>query len=212
MAFYRLALVLACSAALGCAEQAGPAEQRATLEPLEGLDQTTEARAACALEPLAVSSLPPVRFPDTEFARWALRIPGGFAGIWIENNELRFHLVDLGRHVEATDTLRAILQAQGRLGLLPSGFRAVKGAYDWLELMGCYALVTPAAFGIANVVSTDIDEKRNRIVVGASTEIARAAVRERLNGTIVPSRMVLVEHQEPAQLTARSRRTDLAAR
>lgn len=125
---------------------------------------------------------------DDTFAQWALRVPGGFGGLFRESGAMKFYLKDLKRGAAAADTLAQL-----------SGMRGtpVRARYDWLDLYGCYNAAMQIAWRIDGVVLSDIDETKNLIMIGAETMVAHRQLRDRLNAARIPRDMVEIVDVEP---------------
>jgi hypothetical protein len=81
-----------------------------------------------------------------------------------------------------------------------SGMRVLKADYDFGQLSNAYGAITVIAAD-RQVTQTDIDETRNRIVIGVTDAAAASRVAEALRG-ILPDGMVLVERIAPTNVAA----------
>ncbi len=142
---------------------------------------------------------------DDRFADLARVVPGGFGGLWLEGDELHVNLVDLSKRAEAQAVLARELRAEfgggapgqrGSVDLDAIVFHSAR--YDYLQLTGWYARLTPALG--EGIVSTDIDERANRIAVGVRDEATIERVRRRVVELGIPPEAVVVARQEPVQL------------
>jgi hypothetical protein len=161
----------ACHDAIDPAVSTEPDNEAAVGEPRALAD-----RVWCAASPDEVRNQQGFRTPDDTFALWATSVPGGFAGFWFANDTLRFGLRDMKQSAAA---IPALAEVSGRRGV------PVEVRYDWLELYGCYRVANRVAAHIDGVVSSDIDEVRNRIVYGATTE----AIRQKVTATVLAARI-----------------------
>lgn len=110
---------------------------------------------------------------DTDYLELAASIPG-FGGMSRDQDGgARVFLKDPSQRVEAEAQLRGLAAAQGRP--LTGSVTVIKGDYAWDDLYRwrrtVEELVDPAEF-----VSSDIDETRNRIVIGTTFGAGSAAV------------------------------------
>lgn len=154
-----LALVLV---AAGCAPD----------NPLTPAGHLAEAR----LDRLQIPPAPGARLSiDDEYARLADEVPG-FGGIYFDASgvpvvqmktsgvsaEVRERVSELLLRGSNGNAVRAA-QVAGQVANL----RVARARYDFRELYDWYHdRVTPVAFTVPGVVMTDIDERRNRIVIG----------------------------------------------
>lgn len=79
--------------------------------------------------------------------------------------------------------------------------RTVKGRYDFASLKGWHDELSPRVLALQGAVSTDVDDARNRIVVGVE-DVGRdgTAVEREIVRLGVPRDAVLVENVAPVQL------------
>jgi len=116
-----------------------------------------------------------VRTLDDEFSDLAGEVPG-FGGLYYDDDgTLTVRLKDTGRADAARSPVSAFLARQAgrssvRLGQIPGevgAMRAVAARYDFRELRAWYQeQVVPGLQATDRVTMTDIDERRNRIVIG----------------------------------------------
>jgi hypothetical protein len=126
---------------------------------------------------------------DDEFAARAREVPGGFGGLFVgvhrgrgEPDKVNFYLQDLSR---ASEAITALGGTEGR-------YHALQGEYNFLELKSCYDAMGPVMH-VEELISTDIDETMNRIVLDVTEASAEARVRKILEESRVPQEMVLIE-------------------
>lgn len=132
---------------------------------------------------------------DDEFADLVAEIPGfgglyydadGAPVVYMKNpsqlNGARARVAAfLGRGAHGNTS--RLMQITGEVGRL----RVRSARYDFRELRGWYdALLMPAVFTIPGVVMTDIDERRNQIVIGVRDAGSIRSVRTRLSRLGVP--------------------------
>jgi hypothetical protein len=132
----------------------------------------------------------PVRTVDDEWADIARQVPGGFAGIILENGTPVIFLVD------TTQRQQAFAGLQGRLSV-PGGFAAAKvraARWNFAELADWYRylLVQPLW---AQISSADIDEAKNRISFGAPDSTSRAKIEQSLAKLDLPCYLVAIEQR-----------------
>ncbi len=132
---------------------------------------------------------------DEQWAHIAEVVPGGFAGYYLDGDG---HLVV--RLVRPEEREAALRELQRRLGgdLDFTGARVLKADYDFAELMRYYnRLLVSLDFEV--IALSDINEGRNRIVLGVIDEQARQRIaREVMALDDVPCEVVMIELAEPA--------------
>ncbi|NIM49074.1 MAG: hypothetical protein GTO22_07415 [Gemmatimonadales bacterium] len=144
--------------------------------------------------------------PDHEAALTARLVPGGFGGVyWLdfESRVLAIVLVDVGKSEEAKRAFATALEC----GAVYAGFSVGntqfssivvrEGQYDAIQLLA-WKEAAAIAFSDPDVVSLDLDEVRNRIVVGVSAESALERVTDLLIAAGIPRGALIVEVQQPA--------------
>ena len=126
---------------------------------------------------------------DEQLARLTDGVPGGFAGIFIENGTTVVMLADLGQMERARAALRGLpglplsVDASTSFRQARWTFRDLKAWQDSL------AVRSP----IPELRSSGIDVADNRIVIGAENEDGRRALLQRLGATGIPCRLIAVE-------------------
>ena len=133
---------------------------------------------------------------DDQLAEIAERVPA-FCGVWVdeEAGELMICLTDGGESLAAAraEVLELVEEDPEIAELTPV---AVRGRYGWLELMGWYYAMTGSdVHSIASISTTDIDEMRNRIVIGIVDIADEPEVRRELEAAGIPAEAVIVEEQ-----------------
>lgn len=132
---------------------------------------------------------------DDDFADIASQAPG-FGGLFYDSSgTMNVYLVDPTRMASANVPISSFVQRRQ----WPAGreVKVLRGQFDYRDLMRSYQAMRSAASIFtrgSGLVSTDIDERRNRIVVGVQNEAARQRVLAALsNQPAVMSGAVLVE-------------------
>lgn len=145
---------------------------------------------------------------DYEYARIAVEEVPGFGGYFVDRQGVpQAFLKDPANRGRAVEALGRFLdRVSPRLAAKPDLTRinARVGQYDFAELLGWLEPLQGAVFQIEGVQSTDIDETRNRLVVGVLTPSARAGVLRTLAKLPVPREAVIVEIEAPLRITADS--------
>jgi hypothetical protein len=153
-------------------------------------------RMWCAADSAEVVNKQGQRNHDDNWALWSTRIPGGFAGMWIRNDTMRVGLRDLQSGPAAVD---AVLELSGRRAT------PVQVRYDWLELYGCYRVANQVAWRIPGMFSSDIQEVRNRLEYGVTSDSARQKLIAAVVAARIPRDMVEANIGSPPVLLSGSR-------
>jgi len=133
---------------------------------------------------------------DDIFAAIAREVPG-FAGFYFAEDG-RTLIAVLKEPVSEPDVLcQSMARPSGMARLANLSVRSVYAQYSFLELQGWYRPVQEA-LSIPGVVRSDIDEVRNRIVIGVETDEAREVVAQMVEELGIPTEAVSIEHAEPA--------------
>ncbi len=142
---------------------------------------------------LAMAAMPvPAIASDDELLKMAKEIPG-FGGMYVDDNgALTVYMQDVSRAPEIRTRLD--LQALGRRIRVVPGTYAFQDLYRWRDELNDI-MAEP------NIVSLDIDEKRNRVVIG----VDRKAVTRDTLGTLdsiraassAPADAVIIEPADP---------------
>ncbi len=142
---------------------------------------------------------------DSWFASVAEQVPGFGGAFYGDDGALNVYLQDTLQEAAARTALSSLLERSttvGVHGLPPSGeMNVLKGTFDFADLNEWRERLRPEVLGISGVVSLDIDETRNRLVVGTvdGTGGATAQTLERLG---IPPEAVITERQQPAVFAA----------
>lgn len=146
---------------------------------------------------------------DDQFAQLAEEVPG-FGGLYMEDGELRAYLAD-PRVVDApaaNANVRAAVarfldvnDARGRGRELAAAMRFSRGEFEFRQLRGFHQRLFARA-GDASITLLDIDERRNRVVVGVENEGAAEGVRAFAASLGIPARALIVEVRPPVSTLA----------
>ena len=135
--------------------------------------------------------------PEEGTARFSRELPGGYAGIWLVDEEPVMAMVDPTHAEVVRVALNDRLGGSG-LSLSPES-PVVQVRWSFAQLWEWYTylesvIVAPEAF-----VWVDLDERRNRIVVGLTSHSAREDLAARLNAREVPCHLILLELTEEVE-------------
>ena len=138
------------------------------------------------------------RVPDDAFVSISQSIPGGFAGLFFEDNHYVLTFVDPAK---ANVARAEIQQAFARLGVGGSGMDVstaeIRGArWTFAELDEWYRYIIPKLSGPGSgISSSDIDERANAISFGVIDETARAQLEAQLTSLGVSCNLVTTRIQ-----------------
>lgn len=125
----------------------------------------------------------------------------GFAGMYYDDaGDLVVSLKDLRLSGQATAAVRRHLPGPGKRGRRegpPATIRFRQAEYSFVELNGYWRRVNQVVLGIAGVVSTDVDEESNRVVVAVRRAAAEREVRDAVAAASIPQGSVQVRMIEP---------------
>jgi hypothetical protein len=148
---------------------------------------------------------------NAEFTRLAEEIPG-FGGMFY-GDDGRINVYVAGENVDGASVTRALTnKLRGEFRVLakvaPAADEMVvhQGAYDFAQLSRWYTEMRPV-LGMGGVVSTDIDETRNRLWIGVTAGTPIDEVQTALDRFGVPREAVSIDVTEPVVplLTLRER-------
>jgi hypothetical protein len=142
---------------------------------------------------------------DDDFVELAREVPG-FGGLYVgADGVLNVVLTDPAGAPGARGALASHLARHGRGGAeaasLLAGMRAVRGRHDFAQLRGWYRQLTREP--LRGVTLGDVDEARNRVVIGVRDAGAAQAVRDRAAALGVPSDAISVEVVAETRMEAR---------
>ncbi|AKT37605.1 hypothetical protein [Chondromyces crocatus] len=143
---------------------------------------------------------------NEQFAVIAEAVPG-FGGLYMDQGQAVVFLTDPNTVEKAKVMLEPVLArmlAWGRDPAVPfemPEFRFEQGRYDWNELYRWYETIGDV-FSVPGVVLRDIDETKNRIRIGVSTEEARRQVEKYVTTAGLPVEACVIENVEPVRFTS----------
>jgi hypothetical protein len=152
--------------------------------------------------PLAELTLSPPPTPiatsfDYLMADIAAEAPG-FAGMLLDPVDNNILLVKTTKPDTDVSVYKAAIIA--RLPEMSSKrFELINATYDFAQLSAWYALIYPL-YGVPGLVSTDIDEVRNKIVIGVETEADRAPMEQKITELPIPPDAIEVVVTGPGTL------------
>ena len=167
-----------------CSEPLEPASNR----PTQLLGEIAEARTSDARR---------LRTFDDEMVEMARSAPG-FTGFYVdENGQLRARSTNRSNRSQIATQLHEFLRStnQGEntaRSALIAAMLIEHADYDFVQLSTWYRELTPL-FGSSGITVTDIDERRNRVVIGVRNATSIAAIRDKLRNFAVPAEAVLIE-------------------
>lgn len=138
------------------------------------------------------------RTSDQDQVEFARRVPGGYAGRYLEDGELVIMLVDTTQldavvaELELTSWYRPEAVVRARQARWDFG-----QLYDWYRHLAQYIHV------VDGLTMTDIDEVENRIQYGVISEAARAELVAVLQTAAISCHLVATAIVEPATFDAR---------
>ena len=119
---------------------------------------------------------------DDLFLKVALKYPG-FGGMYIDDsNDLLYVYLKSGELDEVVTELHTVFGKDR----LPQKAQVLQGTYGFLELKKWYDQFVPYALQIPGVITTDIDEAKNRINIGVESPEAKVAVEKKLTEFTIP--------------------------
>lgn len=130
----------------------------------------------------------PTRSVDDDWADIARQVPGGFAGVILENGKPVIFLTDTTQRQQALAGLQSRLVIFG--GLAGATFRAAR--WNFSQLAEWYRYLQIQSFTLP-ILASDIDEAKNRIMFGVRDSTARARVEEVLVKLDLPCYLVAIQ-------------------
>jgi hypothetical protein len=114
----------------------------------------------------------------------------GFGGMFVDaDGRLAVYMLDTARQ---TSTRAAIESVFGSDRVPAAGIRALQGQYSISQLTG-WAELAGRLLALPGVTIVDMDERRNRVVVGIDGDDRRRTVSRELSSLRVPPNAVLIE-------------------
>jgi len=119
----------------------------------------------------------------------AERIPG-FGGFYLDGGRPTVFLTDVTGRGAAVQALTPFIRGMGGN---PADLQVRRGDFDYRQLTLWFNAASPLALDIDGSVFADLDEGRNRILVGVEHPAAAAAVRAALLRAGLPERAIVIE-------------------
>lgn len=124
----------------------------------------------------------------------ARRVPS-FGGMYTDaQGHLYVYLLEPDARVEAEAAIRSVF---GPDTLPAEGIRVVLAQYSFLDLKAWHDRLTGVVLNKPGVVLTDVDESRNRLLIGTITGKPPARLDTLLKKLAIPREAVIVEKVEP---------------
>ena len=148
------------------------------------------------------ATLPPAvgqRVPDDAFVSISQSVPGGFAGVFIENDRFVLTFVDPSIANQARPEIQQAFASRGfrEIDVATAEFRAAR--WTFAQLDEWYRYIIPKLSGPgAGISSSDIDERANTISFGVIDEAARARLEAQLTSLSVSCNLVTTRIQSYA--------------
>ena len=149
------------------------------------------------------ATLPPAvgqRVPDDAFVSISQSVPGGFAGVFIENDRFVLTFVDPPIADQFRPEIQQAFASRGfgsEIDVATAEFRAAR--WTFAELDEWYRYIIPKLFGPGSgISSSDIDERANTISFGVIDEAARARLETQLTSLGVSCNLVTTRIQSYA--------------
>jgi hypothetical protein len=144
----------------------------------------------------------PFRSADEEFLHLATVVPGGFGGLfWDEQGRPNVYLTDTSKRAGAVTAVATSLRSRYvslRQGQRPNlnDIQILQGQYDFPTLIRWRGQLGLEAARIPGLVMLDADERRNRVFAGVESAEAEQQVREALGRLNIPAEAVIIERRE----------------
>jgi hypothetical protein len=142
------------------------------------------------------------RAPDDAFVEISNSVPGGFAGVFVENEHLVLTFVDPATADHSRAQIAQAFVSRGFGGPGRDFAQAeIRGArWTFAELDEWYRYIVPKLAGPQlGISATDIDEKANTIAFGVIDEGSRAQLEAKLASLNVSCNLVTTKIQAYAQ-------------
>ncbi len=148
----------------------------------------------------AARSLGPAPEPDVPVMAQALQAPDvaslratvpGFGGFYLDGGGATVYLTDIRQRGAAEGALAAYGQV-----------RVLQGDYTYEQLDHWFQRLSPEALALRGAVFVDLDEAKNRVLVGVEHAAAAAAVRGLVARLGLPGQAVVVAEVEPIRFAA----------
>lgn len=139
---------------------------------------------------------------EDEFAALSQQIPG-FGGFAFDaGGNMIVHLKDPAQEAVARQVLGSYLNRWSGNPRSQSATRSIivrTAQFDFSQLSGWRGQLRPAVLGVAGVASLDIDEGRNRVVIGVTDLALRDQISAIVTSLGIPAEAVIIEQREAAR-------------
>ncbi len=122
----------------------------------------------------------------------------GFAGMLLDPVDNNILLVKTTKPDTDVSVYKAAIVARFP-EMSSKRFELINATYDFAKLSAWYALIAPL-YGLPGLVFTDIDEVRNKIVIGVRTEADLAPMEQKIAELPIPSDAIEVVVRGPSTL------------
>ncbi len=123
----------------------------------------------------------------------AQRIPG-FGGFYLDGGRPTVFLTDVSGRGPAVQALTPFMRGTGRD---PTDLQVRRGDFNYRQLTLWFNATSPLALDVDGAFMVDLDEARNRVLVGVENHAAGVAVRAALLRAGLPEGSLLIEEREP---------------
>jgi hypothetical protein len=123
----------------------------------------------------------------------AARVPG-FGGFYIDGGRPTVWLTDVAGRGAAVQALSPFMRGQGQD---PAGLQVRRADFDYRQLTLWFNAASPVALDMDGTVMVDLDEARNRVLVGVESGALIGALRAALVRSGLPERSILIEVMRP---------------
>jgi len=150
------------------------------------------------------ATLPPAvgqRVPDDAFVSISQSVPGGFAGVFIENDRFVLTFVDPAIADQFRPEIQQAFASRGfgsEIDVATAEFRAAR--WTFAELDEWYRYIIPRLSEPGSGSSSDIDEKANTLLFGVLNETERAQLEGQLSSLGVSCNLATTRIQPPAEI------------
>jgi hypothetical protein len=126
------------------------------------------------------------------------RVPG-FGGFYIDQGRPTVWLTDVSGRGAAVQALTPFMRGMGRD---PAELQVRRGDFDYRQLTLWFNAASPVALDMDGTVMVDLDEARNRVLVGVENAATIGAVRAALVRAGLPDRSITIEVMRPVERLA----------
>jgi hypothetical protein len=123
----------------------------------------------------------------------AARVPG-FGGFYLDQGRPTVWLTDMAGRGAAVQALAPFMRGMGQD---PAGLQVRRGDFDYRQLTLWFNTASPVALDLDGTVMVDLDEARNRVLVGVESGALIGAVRAALVRSGLPERSLVIEVMRP---------------